>query len=200
MRRLWDEFLEFIHWLEFLVLFVAFLVFLAFIFDLAGLDEVRRVAAQPWKDLLLYVLAALSLVGSLHFLLLILRARRLRRMIRQDSQGGPVLVSPRALKRLIQEVLGETELEGARARLSPGRKGLNITVELRRAGPGLVETARQIQRLLRQRVEFEAGIGVNRVEVHARSLRREREKGEAAEPIEPATSEQAPEESESGSL
>jgi hypothetical protein len=108
MKRLGGYLLEFVYWLEVLYLFLTFLGLLAFAFNLIGLEEIRRAAAWPWKEILLYVLAALSLIASLHFLLLNLRFHRLRRMIRQESQGGPVLVSPGALRRLIREALAET--------------------------------------------------------------------------------------------
>lgn len=177
MRRIGEEILELCYWLQFLFLLLVFWALLTFIFDLAGLNELKWIAAQPWKNVLLYLLAALSLIACLHFLLLILRARKLRGMMRESSPAGEVRVSPGALKKLIREALAEMSLEGVRLRLRPGRKGLKIIVELRKARPGLLDTASELQRLLKKRVEFGAGIKVNRVEVHARSLQ-----GEAGEP------------------
>ena len=193
MRRWGSSLLEFIHWLEFGYLLALLMVLLAFIFDLAGLAELRWLAAQPWHTVLLYTAAALSFGACLHFLVLILRARRLRHMIRQETRDGSVLVSARALQRLIEESLSKAELEKARVRLVPRRRGLDIIVELKGVQADLVGAAERVQRLLRQRVEFEAGIRVRRIEIRTLSLKRQRTRARKAKRMKPLPQEQFPE-------
>lgn len=168
---------ELSSWIAFLYLLGLFLTFLTFILDLAGLEELRRLAAQPWRPILLYILATLTFFISLHFLRSALRIRRLRRMIKQKGHEGPVLVSPQVLRRLIKDSLSERGPKGAKVRFVPGRRGLRITVELSRVEPKLLRTAEEVQRLLRQRVEVEAGIKVERIEVRARSLLKREDAG-----------------------
>lgn len=186
VRSLITSLLELFYWLEAGFLLALLGLALAFAFDLLGLKELRWLAAQPWDKLILYIAAALAFIAAWHFLVLIGRIRRLRRMVKQEARDGPVRISARALQRLVLEALGQTELERARVRLVPRRRGVEIIVELKGVQPDMVGVAERVQRLLRQEVEFQAGIRVHRIEVRTLSLRRrkrerkrEKEKAEA---------------------
>ena len=172
MRGLIAGLVELLCWLEAGFLLALLGLALAFAFDLLGLRELRWLAAQPWDKLILYIAAGLALIAAWHFFTLIGRLRRLRRMVRQETRDGPVRISARALQQLITETLGQTELERARVRLVPRRRGVDILVELRGVQPDLVGMAERVQRLLRQEVEFRAGIRVRRIEVRTLNLRR----------------------------
>jgi len=176
MRGLIAVLTEYLYWLETGFLIALFGLALAFAFDLLGLKELRWLAAQPWDKLVLYIAAAFALIAAWHFFALIGRIRRLRRMVKQEARDGPVRISARALRQLILETLGRTELERARVRLVPRRRGVEIIVELRGVQPDMVGVAERVQRLLRQEVEFQAGIRVHRIEIRTLSLRRRKQK------------------------
>lgn len=174
-ERLGSYSLEFIYWLVLLYLILLSIILVAL--GLGAIDGrfLAGLAARPWGRGLLYSFAGLSFVAGSHLLNLILRLHRSRTLFRQEGRGGTMLIPAGALRKLVRERLGP-QAEGARLRLVPHREGMDVIVELKRLPPGesWMDAAARMQGLLRQQLERETGIKLNRVQALIRNPDRKR--------------------------
>lgn len=172
MKR-FNEFLtELISWIVVLYLLGISLGLFALVIGLIWPEDLKTLAARAWWAPLIYALASASYLLAVYFIGLIWRAHRRRARIVRDGPGGPIRISPTALRNFIAEVLRrELGLSRFRLRLARTRKGMNVFVSISlSAEQGVVEIGKRIQELLKRRVEERIGVEVNGVEVFAKCI------------------------------
>lgn len=188
MRRLQDYLIEVGYWLAALYLLAGAggLFWLVFVRPRpSGLD--LSWGLTLWGTVGLYVAGSLALLLGLYFLQQIWSAHLRRRRFRHEGAGGPIEVSPLAIRDFIEALLAqEGDLLRHRILLGHAREGIDVTVNARlRLGVPVVETAQRLQRLLKEQVESRIGVRVHRVTVYAQSIGGLRPKAKEPDKLEP---------------
>jgi len=121
----------------------------------------------------LFLVGALLLVVSLHFILLVCRARAAAARFSQEGEWGRIELSPHALKEFISGILRqEIGIERFSVQLQHMEKGIAIFVKTALSPQEKVsEVGQNIQQTLARRVAERTGVEVREVSVLVESIR-----------------------------
>ena len=142
-----------------------------------GATVVLNVAGQLELDTLAVALrgalGAVALMVAVYFLVRVAETARSQAPIRTMGSGGPISVSPQAVRLMVDEVLAETfDIDDARVRIQSSREGLRIALRFSLPPDQRVpEIGERIQADVRSRIEDRVGVTVDEVDVTAQAFK-----------------------------
>jgi uncharacterized alkaline shock family protein YloU len=150
-------------------------VLFAISLDVLTPEEIKDFSLRGWWLPLIYALGSAALLLGVYFISLIWQAIKRGRLIRAGPNGS-IQIAPSAIRELIGGILKEElGVTNFKIGLSCEREGIRIRVKASLWGGNVVEMGKQIQNILKGRVEEEVGVSVKEVKVLAQSIVRAKE-------------------------
>lgn len=119
------------------------------------------------------ILGGVALAVAVYFLMCVAQTARSQSPIRSMGSGGPIWISPQAVRSLVGDLLEASfEIDDARVAVRPAGDGLRVSVKFSLPPEQRIpELGERIQTEIRNRVEDRIGVTVDQVDVMAQAFK-----------------------------
>lgn len=155
-------------------------------FDQISLDSMSRLVRA--------VLGMVSLGAAVYFLVAVIQTVRIQSPIQTMGSGGPIWISPEAVRSLVRDILDESfDIDDARIGIRSASEGLRLSIRFSLpADQRIPELAERVQTDVRSGVEERIGVTVDQVDVTAQAFKAASSSASPSEPSDDGPSSQQP--------